>query len=189
MVAVNAYFNPDDYLAIEANSPVRHEYRYGLVYAMAGSSDLHDLIGLALLSTLRSELTGKGCYVHSGNVKVSCHDCCFYYPDAFVTYDPRDRDDRYIKRHPSFIAEVLSPSTGKFDRGEKFSDYQQLETLDTYWLIAQDQIQVEVRQKTATGDWETRIYNQSDRVVIPALGITIAIADLYADLDIAPGFS
>jgi hypothetical protein len=48
---------------------------------------------------------------------------------------------------------------------------------------------VEVCQKTATGDWETRIYNQSDRVVIPALGITIAIADLYADLDIAPGFS
>ncbi|TAD78731.1 MAG: Uma2 family endonuclease [Oscillatoriales cyanobacterium] len=177
-------FTPEEYLAIEANSPVRHEYRYGLVYAMAGSSDIHDLITLALLSELRSSLKGKNCYVHSGNVKVGCYDRCFYYPDAFVTCDPRDRDDRYIKRHPSFIAEVLSPSTEKFDRGDKFSDYQQLETLKTYWLISQDQIKVEVRQKTDVGDWETQIYKMGDRIAIPTLGITIAIADLYEDIDL-----
>jgi len=184
MVAVNAYFNPDEYLAIEANNPVRHEYRYGLVYAMAGSSQEHTDIAINLFTILRSQLRGKNCRAHALETKLQLpNHSAFYYPDVFVTCDPRDRDDRYIKRHPSFIAEVLSPSTEKFDRGEKFSDYQQIETLETYWLISQDQMQVEARQKTATGDWETQVYTPGDRVAIPTLGITIAIADLYEDTD------
>ncbi|TAD78730.1 MAG: Uma2 family endonuclease [Oscillatoriales cyanobacterium] len=185
MVAVNAYFNPDDYLAIEANSPVRHEYRDGLVYAMAGSSQEHTDIAINLFTILRSPLRGKNCRAHALETKLQLPNRnAFYYPDVLVTCDPRDRDDRYIKRHPSFIAEVLSPSTEKFDRGDKFSDYQQLETLKTYWLIFQDQIKVEVRQKTDVGDWETQIYKMGDRIAIPTLGITIAINDLYEDTEL-----
>ena len=49
-------------------------------------------------------------------------------------------DDRYVKRYPKLIAEVLSPSTQKFDRGDKFEDYRQLESLEEYVLIAQDRM-------------------------------------------------
>lgn len=45
-----------------------------------------------------------------------------------------------------------------------------------------DRIQVEVRQKTATGDWATYIHTAGDRLAIPSLGITLAIADLYEDV-------
>ena len=41
MIAIPHYISPEEYLAIERRSPVRHEYRYGLVYAMAGSTDNH----------------------------------------------------------------------------------------------------------------------------------------------------
>lgn len=33
------FFSPEEYLNLEANSPMRHEYRSGLVYAMAGISE------------------------------------------------------------------------------------------------------------------------------------------------------
>ncbi len=77
-----------------------------------------------------------------------------------MTCDPRDREDRYLKRYPKLIVEVLSPSTQAFDSGEKFNDYQKLETLEEYVLIAQDDQQVECRCRTATGNWETRVYNE-----------------------------
>ena len=42
MIAVPHYISPEDYLVIERDNPVRHEYRRGLVYAMAGGTDNHD---------------------------------------------------------------------------------------------------------------------------------------------------
>ena len=36
MIAIPHYINPQDYLDIERDNPIRHEYRRGLVYAMVG---------------------------------------------------------------------------------------------------------------------------------------------------------
>ena len=41
MIAIPSGFSPEDYLALEPDNTVRHEYRRGLVYAMAGGSDDH----------------------------------------------------------------------------------------------------------------------------------------------------
>ena len=45
-----------------------------------------------------------------------------------VTCDPRDMETPTYKRFPSLIVEVLSDSTEAFDRGDKFVDYQELES-------------------------------------------------------------
>lgn len=47
MIAIPHYISPKDYLDIERQSPIRHEYRFGLVYAMAGSTDNHDRIAFS----------------------------------------------------------------------------------------------------------------------------------------------
>ena len=39
MIAIPAGFSPQDYLAVEQENTLRHEFRYGLVYAMTGGSD------------------------------------------------------------------------------------------------------------------------------------------------------
>ena len=44
MIAVPNYISTDEYLTLERQSPIRHEYRRGLVYAMAGSTDNHNRI-------------------------------------------------------------------------------------------------------------------------------------------------
>jgi hypothetical protein len=130
MIAVPHYITSEEYLDIERQSSIRHEYRYGLVYAMAGGSDNHDRIGFNFLKVIDTHFgEGSECRFYSGNVKVNYQDKLYYYPDAFVTCDPRDRHDRYLKRYPKVIVEVLSASTEAFDRGEKFEDYQQLTQL------------------------------------------------------------
>lgn len=184
MIAVPHYISAEDYLALEHQSPIRHEYRRGLVYAMAGGTDNHDRIAFNLLKLIDNHLgTSSDCRFYSGNVKVNYRDEFYYYPDAFVTCDPRDRGDRYVKRYPKLIAEVLSTSTQAFDTDEKFADYQHLASLTEYLLIAQDRPQVECRRRTAEGTWETVNHSAGDRVVLASLGLEFDLAELYRGLD------
>ncbi|MBE9127493.1 MULTISPECIES: Uma2 family endonuclease [unclassified Coleofasciculus] len=192
MIAVPHYISPKDYLDIEHQNPIRHEYRRGLVYAMAGGTDNHDRLALNLLTLINLHLGDSECRFHSGNVKVNYQDEFYYYPDAFVTCDPRDRDDRYIKRYPKLIVEVLSPSTQAFDLGEKFDDYRQLESLKEYVLIFQGSQRVECRRRTSANTWETVIYGAGDcaersakgnRVSLKSIDLEFAIAQLYRGLD------
>ncbi len=184
MIAVPHYISPQDYLDIERQSQIRHEYRRGLVYAMAGGTDNHDRIAFNFLKVIDDHLgDSTDCRFYSGNVKVNYKDEYYYYPDAFVTCDPRDRTDRYLKRYPKLIAEVLSPSTAAFDQGEKFKDYQQLETLEEYVLITQEIQGVECRRRTSIGVWETTIYENSDPLILQSINLELAIADLYRGID------
>ena len=66
--------------------------------------------------------------------------------DIAVTYDkPRFEDDVFDTLiNPQVIIEVLSDSTAGYDRGEKFIRYRQLESLQEYILILQDQVQVDL---------------------------------------------
>lgn len=118
MIAIPHYISSEEYLSIERQSSIRHEYRRGLVYAMAGRTNNHDSMAFNLLRIIDNHFGDvSGCRFYSGNVKVSYQDELYYYPDAFVTCDRRDHNNRYIKRYPELIAEVLSSSTQAFDRG------------------------------------------------------------------------
>ncbi|MBD2312132.1 Uma2 family endonuclease [Desertifilum sp. FACHB-1129] len=183
MIAIPNYISPEEYLEIERQNPIRHEYRRGLVYAMAGGTDNHDRITFNLLKLIDNHLgDASDCRFYSGNVKVNYQDEFYYYPDAFVTCDPRDRNDRYIKRYPKLIAEVLSSSTQAFDLEEKFEDYQKLESLEEYVLISQDSQRVECRRKVGNS-WEVVVYGSGDRLLLKSLNLEIAIAQLYRGLD------
>lgn len=135
MIAVPHYISPEEYLELERNSQHRHEYHYGLVYAMAGSPDNHTRLTFNILKAIDRCLGDTKCRFYSGNVTVHHQDEFYYYPDAFVTCDSRDKKDRHIKRHPKLIVEVLSKSTRKFNRGEKFTGYKTIATLEEYMLI------------------------------------------------------
>ena len=186
MVAIPSGFSPQEYLALEHDNAIRHEFRRGLVYAMAGGSDNHSRLSINLLTEINLHLRGSDCQFFSGDVKVNYADDFFYYPDAFVTCDPRDLGDRYVKRYPKLIAEVLSPSTEAFDRGEKFKDYQHLDSLEEYVLIAQDERRVECWRRlpreaapTSQEAWHSVVYQAEDTVVLESIGLAIALADLY----------
>ena len=189
MIAIPSGFSPEEYLSLEHDNTVRHEYRRGLVYAMAGGSDDHSRIAINFLTVINFHVRDRDCQFFSGNVKVNYASEFFYYPDAFVTCDLRDRNDRYVKRYPKLIAEVLSPSTEKFvsealeeDRTDKFEDYRQLESLEEYVLIAQDRMQVECRRRVKDGSgerWETVVYGTGDIVMLQSIDLEVAIAELY----------
>ena len=101
----------------------------------------------------------------------------FYYPDVFVRCS-EDRGDPYFKTDPVMIAEVLSPSTQRYDRGDKRQVYLGLESLQEYVLISQTDIHVEVVKRE--GMLVTTLYSEQDVLVLDSLDFSITLAELYA---------
>jgi Uma2 family endonuclease len=91
-----------------------------------------------------------------------------------------ERGDPYFKTDPVLIAEVLSPRTQRYDRGDKRLAYQSLPTLREYLLISQDEPRVEVLRRS-DGGWEHAVIANADGVVrLESVGLELPFADLYA---------
>jgi Uma2 family endonuclease len=58
----------EDYLEGELHSEIRHEYIGGVVYAMAGTSDAHNLISLNFVAALHPHLRDSPCRVFMSDV-------------------------------------------------------------------------------------------------------------------------
>jgi Uma2 family endonuclease len=168
------------YLEGEQRSDVRHEYLGGVVYAMAGASDEHNAISLNLASALLAHLRGKSCRVFMVDSKVRLQvaaDDVFYYPDLMVACDPRDKD-RFFKRYPRVLVEVLSESTERTDRGEKFLSYTQIEALEEYILVAQDKMEVTLFRRA--NRWQAEILNAATQSLpLASIDFSIALPSIY----------
>lgn len=187
MLAPIPYLTPDEYLELETHSPIKHEYFDGEAFAMAGASDAHVTISLNLASELRSHVRGSGgrAFISDLKVRIESRDR-FFYPDVLVTCDPRDTDNRQFKCFPKLIVEVLSPSTESFDRGDKFSDYRQLDSLQEYVLISSQHRRVEVFRRHRDGLWLFQSYEDSpdnaESFTLHSIGYTGTFATLYEDV-------
>ncbi|MGB3238579.1 MAG: Uma2 family endonuclease [Geitlerinemataceae cyanobacterium] len=175
------YITPQDYLEGERVSPIKHEYRQGLVYAMVGAKKPHIIIAGNLVTLFNTHLEKSPCLVLTSDIKVRIEEVnCYYYPDVAVTCDPRDTnstEDSIL--HPLLIIEVLSPSTAAFDRGEKFADYQTLLSLQEYVLIHQSQIRVDRFCLSESGNWVAQTYQTGDKVEFSSLDFHCDIASIY----------
>ena len=75
----------EDYIQLEEETGLKHEYHDGWVVAMAGVTEEHDLITSAIRDHLRRCLRKKGCRVYSSDIRVFIPECNkFVYPDATV---------------------------------------------------------------------------------------------------------
>lgn len=179
-----AYISPEDYLEGEKVSPIKHEYIRGEVYAMTGGTQAHNIITLNLATLLRNHVRGTGCRTFMENIKVRIETAdVYYYPDVVVSCDSRDiNPSEDFIRYPSLVVEVLSPATTAFDRGDKFGDYRQIETLQEYVLISQERVNVECFRRNAERRWELYSYGKGEEVHLASVDFRVDIAALYEDV-------
>jgi Uma2 family endonuclease len=177
------YVSPEDYLEGEKISPIKHEYRQGNIYAMAGASDAHVTIAGNLFALLRNHIRGTGYRAYMAEMKARIEQAnIFYYPDIMVTCDERDRTPDDFKRYPCLIVEVLSPTTQAFDRGDKFADYRTVETLQEYVLINQERLSVECFRRNEEGRWVLYPYTEGEEIHLASVDFRCPMAALYEDV-------
>jgi Uma2 family endonuclease len=179
----------EEFLTWEAEQPERWEFFKGEAFMMAGGSDVHNLVTGNLYMALRLGLQNTRCNVFMSDVRLRlAEDDSLFYPDVFVTCSDADRARRQVKEDPVLIAEVLSPSTEAYDRGDKFAAYRRFPGLKTVLLLSQDRAHVECYTRDEDGRWIlSEASGDTASLALPAFGFDLALADLYRNLpDTAP---
>jgi Uma2 family endonuclease len=110
----------------------------------------------------------------------------YAYPDVTVVCGkPLLADNREdILLNPTVIFEVLSPSTEHYDRGVKFQRYREVESLQDYILVAQDQIRIEHYTRSDEYTWTLRDYLHAEDVLkIASIGVSVPLASIYERIE------
>jgi Uma2 family endonuclease len=178
----------DDYLAGELESPVKHEYLGGFVYAMAGVKNVHNLIATNVLGVLHARLRGGRCRPYNSDTKIRIRlpsHVRFYYPDASVICRPNSQDDTF-QDDPALIAEVLSSKTRRIDLGEKKDAYLTIASLAVYLAIEQAYPSIIVYRRTEQG-FVLEEHSGMDAVIsVPEIGAELPLTEVYDGVEFSP---
>ena len=178
------YVSPEEYLAAERTAKEKHELHEGHIVTMTGASVEHNDIVSNLIGSINPFLKGKSCRVFPSDLRTYIPTAeSFTYPDVSIVCDKLNlKDDEYKDTllNPSVIIEVLSPSTQKYDKGNKFFYYIQIATLKEYILIDSVACYVQTARKQADGSWkfeETTDTNTS--LHIQTINHSIPLQEIY----------
>jgi Uma2 family endonuclease len=185
--AAQTHLTPEEYIALERKAPpdseiIRYEYLNGELIAMSGASRAHNLITGNISGELHNLLKGSGCETYANAMRVSAPvTSSYFYPDVVVVCEePRFEDDVFdILLNPIILVEVLSPSTEAYDRGEKFSHYRQLPSLQEYVLVAQDKICVERFSRQENNWMLTDFQNLDQRLPLVSVQCELPLHEIY----------
>lgn len=168
----------EEYLEFERNSPIKHEFVGGHIYAMVGVSRRHSRISLNIASRLLAAARSGPCRVHQSDMKVLTPDDLFYYPDVVVACGP-EPEEPDLEDKPCLIVEVLSPTTAQTDRREKLAAYKKFPSLQAYLIISQDERKVGRHFRDENDDWWQAEIVGEGNVPIPCPKTELSLAEIY----------
>jgi Uma2 family endonuclease len=188
----------EEYLEMERQSPERHEYLDGYVFAKGGeiptfgaNSTNHGTICTNLISEVRVQLKGSPCQGWAKDCKVRSGPAAepggrsgiYSYPDLVIFCgEPIFHDQhRDVLTNPVVIIEVLSPSTEAFDRGEKFTRLRNWNpSLKDYLLVSQVAPMIEHFTRRDDGSWLYRAAeNITASLTIESIGCRLQLGEIY----------
>jgi Uma2 family endonuclease len=175
-----------EFLRWEDGTDTRYELRGGVIVAMAPPAPAHGFLAARLCARIEGVLRSRRpCMVQieAGIARPDRDDTC-YVADLAVTCEPPVRGDQLL-RDPILIVEVLSPSTGLYDRQAKVSDYRRIPSVEEVLLIDSASIFAEVLRRE--GDrWITEIVRGPQATLsLASIGLTATMSDLYEGIDLS----
>lgn len=174
-----------DYLALERDSEIKHEFDSGEILAMSGGTARHSALAVKITAALETT-RAAGCTVFQSDMRVRVAATGrAMYPDGSmvcgpIEYDPEDAASTTIT-NPVLIVEVLAVTTEKGDRGNKWMHYQRIPSLQEYVLVSQEP-RIEIFRRTPSGTWE--YFEVREGNVRLGTGPALDLSVLYADLPV-----
>lgn len=171
-----------EYLELERTAEDRSEFHHGHVYAVSGGTEPHSRLSARITALLSLRLSQ--CRVYDSNLKLYIqHFDKGVYPDCMVVCGSpqfwNDQDDVIL--NPSLVVEVLSPSSERYDRGEKASYYRSIPSLQEILIVSQDQIFVEHSVRQSDSTWELiQFTNRNDSIRVLTTGMQVG--EIYAGI-------
>ena len=178
-----------EYLRREERSEELHEYYDGIITKLPMARTPHNIIStnLAIELSLAFRTTNKDYYVLTGQQLVYLPKLnTSLYPDVVVVCEtPQYFDNNEVLLiNPILIIEVLSKSTGKYDRTTKFDEYKTLNSFKEYVLIDQKKCFVETRFREEPDLWREKKYTElTDSVYFKSVDCHIEMSMIYRKIE------
>lgn len=170
-VSIDRIYSLEKYFQREEKALHKSEYHNGKIIRMPGGTFNHDVLGTKASTLLNNFVDDNDLnyFVNGSDIKIriDAYDRVVY-PDAAVICEKpiyfENRKDTIL--NPLIIVEVLSDSTDKYDRGDKFEFYRTLESFKEYVLINQKRKLVTVYTKQSDHTWLMRDYIGEESIAI-----------------------
>lgn len=191
--ALRRKLTPEEYLNIERAATFKSEFYRGELYAMAGARYIHNRVLANLIHRISACLEGSSCFVLPNDMRVkSARNNSYFYPDVIIVCGKPQFEDSVFDTllNPKVIIEVLSDSTERFDRGDKFEEYGNIASLEEYVLVSQDKMQIQRFIRQAQDHWDMRIFkDEAGDFSLQKVKVAIPMKDIYTGIEFGPGES
>lgn len=176
------HYTYEDYLRIEDESLIRHEYFDGEIYAMSGGTPEHAALAASLLLIIGRQLPGR-CRVFTSDLRVRTPTGLTTYPDGTVVCHGIQRalDDRLAVTNPVVLMEVTSNSTEENDRGVKLRHYQSMSSVRETLIVSHRGPRISLHRRTDESGWTTLEAVAGESVTLESIGVPVRVDDLYRD--------
>jgi Uma2 family endonuclease len=171
-----------EYLALEEESSVRHEYLEGAIYAMAGGSPDHAALAAAVIRILGSQLR-HGCRAFTSDLRIRVPATGLStYPDAAAVCGKTQRasDDAFAVVNPLLLVEVTSPSTEEYDPGEKLRHYKELLSVREILIVSHRSPHLTLHRREAQG-WSELPATSGETIHLLSVNARVAVDDVYRE--------
>jgi Uma2 family endonuclease len=171
-----------EYLELEKQAEIKHEFYYGKLLPMAGESKKANRIITNLILFFSEYVQPKGLETFNHDVKVQVkQDAIFRYPD-FVIAPQADDADAYIVRLPVLIAEVASEASWRRDYFLKRREYLEIPSLSYYVVVSQEEMFVQCHHNTK-GQWQLDEFTKPEEgLSVDFIGKTLFLAEIYRNV-------
>jgi Uma2 family endonuclease len=185
---VHRRWSLDPFFAWQERQDERYELVDGSPVRMtASASNAHDRIVMNFLWALGSQLRGGPCRPFTGDGSVETYPGQIRRPDVGVDCGRFDAGG-YRATEPRVVAEVLSPSTRDFDAFAKLGEYQAVPSMAHILLVEPNAPEIALWSRNEEGAWlPSRTDGIDAAVELPALGVRLALADIYDGIEFPAG--
>jgi Uma2 family endonuclease len=170
----------EEYYAWAESRRGRFERINGIVVAMAPERVVHNRAKGNLREMMRTaiRMAAVPCEAFTDGLSVPVGDSD-YEPDCIVRCGETPLPGEALAAtDPLIVVEVLSPTTARYDRAIKFSEYFRLQSVRHYLIVWPDEPRVVHHRRADGGDIETVTMTQGELVLSPP-GTTIRVEDIY----------
>lgn len=179
-------FTESEYLELERKADFKSEYYKGEIFAMAGATVIHNKIVANLISIFSQFLKDKPCDVYPSDLRLWVESEGFYtYPDVTIVCGKVELLDNKFDtlKNPTIIIEVLSDSTEKYDRGQKFSFYREIPSLKEYILVSSKTKKIEKFKRLEDGNYLYMESNENQPFPLDSINANLNLEDVYNKID------
>ena len=179
-------FTESEYLELERNADFKSEYYNGEIFAMAGATLIHNKIVSNLIFLFNQFLKDKPCDVYPSDLRLQVEKSGLYtYPDITIVCGKAELLDNKFDtlKNPTVLIEVLSDSTEKYDRGQKFSFYREIPSLKEYILVSSKTMKIEKFKRLEDGNYLYIESNEHQPFPIDSIDMNLNLEDVYNKID------